>query len=168
MEKQKDHRMNFIPSLYARSNFFQTRDAIALINEIALEFRDRQIDTVVDIGCGPGTQSYELYKRLKPRRMVGFDFSHGMIEEAKARYQTGDNKTDIEFYQCSASEEFDKLTEKIGLDAGSVDMVFSTYCIHWIPKNERPQFVENVYRLLKPGGSFHLLKYTWGEVMEVT
>ncbi len=41
--------------------------------------------TILDVGSGDGTYTFELYEKLNPRLILGFDYSKGGIEIARKR-----------------------------------------------------------------------------------
>ena len=55
---------------------------------------------ILDVGSGDGTYTFELYEKLNPKLIVGFDFSKGGIEIAKKRIKKKDSKK-IKFINSS-------------------------------------------------------------------
>ncbi len=91
----------------------------------------------LDLCCGTGAGVQVLTQLC--RRVVGLDFSEGMLQVARSRYP------DVEFIHGNAleprwHEEFDVLTCFGALG-------------HFLPE-DLPAFVDVVYRALKPGGTF--------------
>lgn len=70
-------------------------------------------------------------------------------------------KKTIEYHQGDVGEPFEELSTKLGLAEGSVDVIISVYCIHWVPDTR--QAIKNISRFLRPGGKFYLLISTWSE-----
>jgi ubiquinone/menaquinone biosynthesis C-methylase UbiE len=50
---------------------------------------------VIDVGCGDGTYTYELYRRSKPKEMVGVDAAKEAIRLAQVLYK---NHNKLKFY----------------------------------------------------------------------
>jgi len=92
--------------------------------------------SVLDVGCGTGILAARLRGELDDVRVVGCDFSHGMLAHAHAR---------------------DRHTAWVCGDAGrlpfrdaSFDAVVSTEAFHWFP-DQRAALAE-FRRVLRPGG----------------
>lgn len=100
----------------------------------------RGAEKILDIGCGPGTLSLEIAKRLGSGTVVGIDVDARMIDAA--RLAIGRAKVEnLSVLQKSATalefhEEF--------------DAVFSNFVIPWIP--DLPKLWQVLYTALKPGG----------------
>ncbi|HET9676841.1 MAG TPA: methyltransferase domain-containing protein [Solirubrobacterales bacterium] len=93
-------------------------------------------ETVVDAGCGSGRVTEELADRLPDGRVIAVDGSEAMVEKAKERL--GDRAD----YLVSDLVELEL--------PRSVDMVFSTATLHWIPDHDR--LFRQLRRVLRPGG----------------
>jgi trans-aconitate 2-methyltransferase len=106
------------PESYLKFGNERTQPSIDLVNRIRV---DRQPETIVDIGCGPGNSSRVLNERWPNARLTGVDSSPKMIEKARSDYP-----------QC----------EWILADAATFssdtkfDIVFSNAAIQWIPDHE--------------------------------
>lgn len=48
---------------------------------------------IIDVGCGDGTYTWELFRRCRPKLTSGFDISKNAIALAKKRYGKYDNLT---------------------------------------------------------------------------
>lgn len=88
---------------------------------------------VVDLGCGNGTLTHELYRR--GFRVLGIDASAEMLELAKKNYP------DLEFIQEDA------VSFRLPQPA---DIIFSNAVFHWI--NRQEELISNLYHNLKSGG----------------
>ncbi|HEY8077319.1 MAG TPA: methyltransferase domain-containing protein [Labilithrix sp.] len=119
---------------------FRTPDPIleAMAKEIG------PIDSALDVCCGTGAAMRWL-RPLCRERVVGIDFSQGMIDEAKRRLAGVPGDARVEFVRgdvmaMSFDREFDVVT-----------------CVgafgHVEPKDEDP-FVDGIVRALRPGGRF--------------
>lgn len=104
----------------------------------------------LDIGCGDGTFTNELFKL--GAKIQGVDISEKLIEYAKQHYKK------INFNVVNAS--------KLNFNNRSFDIVVSNLMIHYF-KELKPLFNE-ISRVLKPGGiflfSFH---HPFNEVLEL-
>jgi len=88
---------------------------------------------VVDLGCGTGELTRELYEVLGARATLGIDNSAAML--AKAKPADG-----IRFEQ-STIEEF---------HGGPFDLIFSNAALHWVPDHE--PLLARLTGLLAPHG----------------
>jgi len=103
-------------------------------------------DSVLDLCCGTGA-AIKALRPLCSRRLVGVDFSSGMLEEARRRLGLADHVGSPEVALVSAdvlelpyAEEFDLVT------------CFGAF--GHIPRTEERRFVRNIHRALRPGGRF--------------
>ena len=96
-------------------------------------------NSILDLGCGPGDSTKNLYNKFSSATIVGFDADKNMLKKAEADYP------EFTFIQGYAPYDFDKLTSKF-------DLVFSNACIHWIP--DQQGLINAVYELLNDGGVF--------------
>ncbi len=106
------------------------------------------IDTALDVCCGTGA-GMKMLRPLCRERVVGIDFSQGMMDVARDRLAetTGGTTSgaSIEFVRGEAldlpfASEFD-----VAVCFGALG--------HILPKDE-PQFVDQISKALKPGGQF--------------
>ena len=99
-------------------------------------------DRVLDVACGTGTSTAALAKR--GARVVGIDFSTGMIAEAKRRHP------ELEFIEGDAQalpfgdDEFDAVTVSFGLrNFAAPDVALA-----------------EMYRVLRPGGRLVITEFS--------
>lgn len=94
---------------------------------------------ILDLGCGPGNSTENLFKKYTDSTIIGFDSDDNMLEKARK------NHKDIEFVKGYAPNDFNMLT-------GKFDLVFSNACIHWIEDQNR--LIDGVYDILNEKGVF--------------
>ena len=96
---------------------------------------------VLDIGCGDGRVTLQLFHANPGITIDAFDFSQSQINAAlDLREANGLTEQDIRFFVCAGLE----------FRADSLyDLVFSSSAIHWIG----PQMYDIAYAALKPNGS---------------
>lgn len=104
----------------------------------------RSIDAALDICTGTGA-AIPILRPLCRRRVVGIDFSRGMLEVARRRFPDEPDQAPVELVcgdvlQMDFREEFD-----LAVTAGSLG--------HILPQDE-PLFVERIAAALRPGGRF--------------
>ncbi len=143
---------------------FRTPDAI-LEGLASVLGEPQSIDDALDVCCGTGAAIGILRPLVRPpefvgnalrdvperhggrslRRVVGIDFSPGMLAVARQRFPKTLHDPPVEFVrgdvlEMTFQEEFD-----LAVTAGSLG--------HVLPRDE-PRFVERIHAALRPGGRF--------------
>jgi ubiquinone/menaquinone biosynthesis C-methylase UbiE len=95
--------------------------------------------TVLDVGCGTGLLAARVRRELPRARVVGCDFSDGMLHRARVRAR------DAWWVEADAG--------RLPFPSRTFDAVVSTEAFHWFP-DKRAALAE-FRRVLRPGG--HLL-----------
>jgi ubiquinone/menaquinone biosynthesis C-methylase UbiE len=105
---------------------------------------------VLDIGCGTGTFAATI-KRLHPAvEVVGLDPDPKALARAKRKAA-----------RAGVSVHFDQgFSDQMSYADASFDRVFSSLMFHHIEGDDRPNTLREIRRVLKPGGSFHLLDFS--------
>ncbi len=94
---------------------------------------------VLDVGCGTGRLVERLVDAGGPDRVVGCDFSAGMLREAAARLQGSAGATLV---QGDAT--------RLPFRDGVFDAAVSTEAFHWFP--DQAAALRELRRVLRPGG----------------
>ncbi|RSL87602.1 hypothetical protein CEP51_002129 [Fusarium floridanum] len=102
-----------------------------------------QFDTLIDIGCGPGTAVRHLAPNFK--NAFGLDPSEGMIGTARSLSTPEEG---IRFEVSSAETLGSELETPIPEE--SVDVITAATCAHWF---DMPNFWKRAAKVLKPGGT---------------
>ena len=101
---------------------------------------------VLDVGCGPGFDTWEL--RQRGHRAIGVDFSRGMLDIGKDQYPGPYVQADM---------------RRLPL-GGTVDGIWACACMLHLPRGDFPLVLAEFARILKPGGYVSLsLKEGEGE-----
>lgn len=99
---------------YIKFKTERTQPSVDLINRL-----DAAPRSVLDIGCGPGNSTAQLYERFPLADIIGIDRSENMLQEARSAYPG------LVFKRCEVPGQLDCL--------GQFDLIFSNACLHWIP-----------------------------------
>ena len=106
---------------------------------------DGRISRIMDIGCAVGQLTSALKRRFPNATVWGSDISAGMVRYA--HYRAMQQNLELHFMQ-KAAEDLDEL------EPGSFDLVTHTLLFHESPLPVVDQTIKNVFRLLRPGGTF--------------
>lgn len=103
-----------------------------------------EVDDALDVCCGTGAALGALRLRAR-RRVVGLDFSQGMLDEAKRRLASTEGTAAIELVLGDAlAMPFDN----------EFDAVTSVGAFGHILREDEDRFLAGIFRALRPGGSF--------------
>lgn len=104
---------------------------------------------LLDLGCGTGTMVV-LIKRMHPDiSVVGLDPDPDAL--ARAKYKADRQKLSIQFDRG--------FSDSLPYADRSFDRVFSSFMYHHLLSEEKPKTLAEIWRVLRPGGSFHLLDF---------
>ncbi len=70
---------------YSTNSPLSSQIANKRLSDVTLENVDLQDKTVLDIGCGDGVYTIELFDRIHVKRMLGVDYAAQAIEIAKVK-----------------------------------------------------------------------------------
>ncbi|GAA4014548.1 hypothetical protein GCM10022384_68140 [Streptomyces marokkonensis] len=119
----------------------------AALREVPFELGDYADKFVLEVGCGLGEGLNFLSRVVDAERMVGLDLSDEAVKRANASL----GRTGLSYVQGDA--------ENLPFEDGEVDVLVNIESAHNYPSLEK--FLEEVSRVLKPGGYFtHVDLYT--------
>ncbi len=128
--------LEFDAQQYRRASGHQRQWGQRLMGELALAGHEQ----VLDLGCGDGTLTAELARRVPQGQVVGVDISANMIAAAK-----GVARPNQSFRQLNLNElDYD----------GQFDVVYSNATLQWIHDHDR--LLSALRRALKSGGRLFL------------
>ena len=105
---------------------------------------------ILDIGCGTGTFVVLLKRQFPAARVIGLDPDPKALGRAQAKVT-----------RAAVSVQLDQgFSDDLPYQNASFDRVFSSFMFHHLDEKEREKTLKEVLRVLKPGGSFHLLDFT--------
>jgi SAM-dependent methyltransferase len=96
--------------------------------------------SVLDVGCGPGTLTAEIARRVHPAAVVGMDINPDMIRAAEAAHPPG-SIPNLVFYCGDVLESHWD---------GEFDVVNTARMLQWIP--DAAAAVRHIARAVAPGG----------------
>jgi len=116
-----------------------------LLDQAALQERHR----VLDIGCGTGTLATMIKGRHPNVEVVGLDPDPKGLGRARRKAA-----------RAALSIQFDQgFGDELPYPEATFDRVFSSFMFHHLPADEKESTLRSVKRVLKPGGSLHLLDF---------
>ncbi|QDE93360.1 SAM-dependent methyltransferase [Myxococcus xanthus] len=102
------------------------------------------VGSALDVCCGTGA-AMRFLRPLARERVVGFDLSQGMLDEARQQLAQAPGTAALEFIQGDAlALPFD----------GAFDVVTSFGAFGHILEEDEPRLVRGIARALRPGGRF--------------
>jgi cyclopropane fatty-acyl-phospholipid synthase-like methyltransferase len=97
---------------------------------------------MLDIGCGPGTISVYLQKKIPELRIFGIDLSRNMLELAKKNIPSGE-------FRKMDCRDLNRLEE-------SFDAIVCGFCLPYLSQTEVDDLLQNAAALLNNKGSIYL------------
>lgn len=101
---------------------------------------------ILDFGCGDGTMTNFVKNSFPQAKMFGVDPSPKSIEEAQSTFEG-----------ISFSVNSDEHT-RLNFKPNFFDIIFSAGVFHHIPFDKHAEYLEELARVLKPGGHFVLFE----------
>lgn len=126
--------------------------AMYLFNSSRISQVIRGCKTVVDLGCGPGTQLAQVADLNPDVRFIGVDLSAPMLKEAEVHIR------DRELKNIQLLE--DDISRLNKFNGKQVDGVISTFSFHHLPTPEHlTSCFKSIQRLLRPDASIYLTDF---------
>ena len=104
---------------------------------------------ILDIGCGTGTLLVKLKRQYRAAQVVGLDPDPKALRRAR-----------IKAARASVSVQLDQgFANRLPYKRESFDRVLSSFMFHHLNQPERENMLQEVLRVLKPGGSLHFVDF---------
>lgn len=108
---------------------------------------------ILDIGCGTGTLVVLIRRLFSQVEAVGLDPDPRALNRAARKAK-----------RAGVSIHLDQgFSDRLPHQNASFDRVFSSFMFHHLDEQGRERTLSEVVRVLKPGGSFHMLDFAKGE-----
>jgi predicted CoA-binding protein/ubiquinone/menaquinone biosynthesis C-methylase UbiE len=114
----------------------------------------RDGETVLEVATGTGAQLTALGRRNRSGRTVGVELADGMLVQTRKRLQRAGLER-VELHKASALE--------LPFEENSFDLAVNSYMLDLLPKEEIPQALSELERVLREGGRLVLSNMTVGE-----
>ena len=108
---------------------------------------DKTPKRILDIGTGPGFSAFVLAEMFPEAEIIAIDLAAPYIRMAK-QWQSLRNITNIQFYQANAED-------MSWLESESFDFINYAYVLHEMPAENCLMIIDEMYRLLIPGGTMN-------------
>uniref|UniRef100_A0A3B4YY36 Zgc:162780 n=1 Tax=Seriola lalandi dorsalis TaxID=1841481 RepID=A0A3B4YY36_SERLL len=139
----KEHAASYCKYRISPSDHLIQQVLDFLEKQVRFITRCRPFELAVDVGCGSGQGTLLLAKHFAS--VVGTDVSPAQLEVALQHVK----EPNITYKQCVA--------EELPFADSSVDLMTAMSAFHWF---DRPRFLREAHRVLKPRGCLALLNYT--------
>jgi len=106
-------------------------------------------DRVLDLGCGTGTLTLMIQRAQPGAKLVGLDGDPQVLAIAQEKARRAG-------MQITWDEG---LADRLPYPAGSFDRVVSSLVIHHLAPEAKRRAMQEVLRVLRPGGTFHILDF---------
>ena len=123
------------------------------VQELISQANIEHAHSVLDVGCGTGTLVVMLKRQYSAVQVVGLDPDSKALR--RARKKAGRAEVSVQLDHGFADD--------LPYREASFDRVFSSFMFHHLDEEERERTSREVLRVLKPGGSFHLLDFVAGD-----
>jgi ubiquinone/menaquinone biosynthesis C-methylase UbiE len=142
---------------YKDSHFASWGDKFAIeleVKAIIKHIKNKNGNTVLDVGCANGYSSFKIFKLRKLIKLVGIDFSEKMIEEANKVKNKLLIKNNLVFKQDDVRQ--------LNFPNNKFDIVYTTRTLINLPNwDQQLKAICECLRVLKPGGKLIISEAFW-------
>jgi len=129
---------------YLGKSKFNFLDEIKIKEWLTTLYGDKNPKRILDIGTGPGFSAFVLAEMFPEAEIIAVDLAAPYIRMAR-KWQELRNITNIKFYHANA-EDLSWLEDE------SFDLINYAYVLHEMPADNAIRVINEMYRLLVPGG----------------
>ena len=148
---------------YEHAALAQKRIANTLLEKTSI----RNVRSILDLGCGCGTQFDDLTTQFRNANIVGLDFSEAMLKRAiqtknSAIANTASKPSNLDNQITACLADLDKLP----FARQSFELVYSSLAVQW--SNNLAAVLNQVHSIIKPGGKFAFSTLVEGNFVELS
>ena len=129
---------------YLGKSKFNFLDEVKIKEWLTTLYGDKNPKRILDIGTGPGFSAFVLAEMFPEAEIIAVDLAAPYIRMAR-KWQELRNITNIKFYHANA-EDLSWLEDE------SFDLINYAYVLHEMPADNAIRVINEMYRLLVPGG----------------
>jgi len=129
---------------YLGKSKFNFLDESRIRENLTMLYGDKSPKRILDIGTGPGFSAFVLADMFPEAEVIAIDLAAPYIRMAR-KWQELRNVTNIKFYHANAED-------LSWLESESFDFINYAYVIHEMPADNAMRLINEMYRLLSPGG----------------
>lgn len=126
---------------YTAHNQLQARVSAQLLSTMALDYQGKQVERLLDLGCGPGVNTEQL--RQYSKQYIGADLSSAMLN--RCREVASAHIADEALHLVQAD------MDHLPFSNASIDVLFSSLAVQW--SQNTPALLSTIADMLKPKGS---------------
>ncbi len=141
-------RFEFLTRFYDPLVYYTTREK-AFKSAILKQANLHDGQHLLDLACGTGTLAVTLKKRFPRSTVVGFDADAEILRIAARKAKIA--RAEIEFERGFSND--------LPFPDEYFDRVFSTLSFHHLNAERKNQTLQEIRRVLKPDGEFHLADF---------
>merc|ERR1712106_716116 len=129
---------------YLGKTKFNFLDELKIKEYLSMMYEDKNPKRILDIGTGPGFSAFVLAEMFPEAEIIAVDLAAPYIRMAR-KWQELRNVTNIKFYHANAED-------LSWLESESFDLINYAYVLHEMPADDAMLIINEMYRLLVPGG----------------
>ena len=129
---------------YLGKSKFNFLDESRIREHLSMMYGDKNPKRILDIGTGPGFSAFVLADMFPEAEVIAIDLAAPYIRMAR-RWQELRNVTNIKFYHANAED-------LSWLESETFDFINYAYVLHEMPADNAMRVINEMYRLLVPGG----------------
>lgn len=132
-----------------RNNYMFHDEISNAVRTALANFKPKKNLTVLDLGCGDGSMTFQFLHPERVASYTGCDLSESALEIAQRK---------ISQLSINAHLLCDDMMNVIAKQpTNSVDLIFSSYAVHHLDENNKLRLIEDSSRCLNEGGKFILI-----------
>lgn len=153
------------------STFFKDRkwlfQEFTVLQEVTRKDAGRKV--VLEVGAGAGNTAFPVLRANENEELMvhAYDFSKKAVETMRSAEEYDEKHMRAEVWDVASVLDDGAPSLPPGLEAGSVDVVILIFIFSALSPQQWATAVENVHRVLKPGGEVLFRDYGRGDLAQV-